>query len=122
MVFGKFNVILLYGTGTRTAEAYEGDVTGVAVLHIEYSSNNITPLVPVAITGPIKNVIKGNIVNLDGSKSYSLITGNSIIAGRLKTNQKAVRQYHQIQISLTRNLRLIYLEITPSLIVNQWLL
>lgn len=58
------------GTGTRTAEAYEGDVTGVAVLHIEYSSN-ITPLVPVAITGPDQNVIKGNIVNLDGSKSYS---------------------------------------------------
>jgi hypothetical protein len=58
------------GTGTRTAEAIEGDATGAPVLHIEYSVN-VTPLVPVAITGPDQNVIKGSIINLDGSQSYS---------------------------------------------------
>ncbi|MCI5166919.1 MAG: DUF4091 domain-containing protein [Candidatus Electrothrix sp. GM3_4] len=46
---GNDIVIIMTGSGTRTAEAYDGDNTGAALLHVEYSTGTPSKTAPVIL-------------------------------------------------------------------------
>lgn len=43
---GNALVIIITGTGTRTAEAYDGDPSGAPLLHVEWTGSSTTDIVP----------------------------------------------------------------------------
>ena len=64
---GNSLVIIITGTGVRTAEAFEGDAAGAPLLHIEYESG-MANQPPVLDAGSDQTIIlPSNTVNLNGT-------------------------------------------------------
>jgi hypothetical protein len=69
---GNAMAFIVSGTGSRVAEAFEGDAAGAPLLHIEYSSTNEdNAVIPFADAGGNQNVARGTLVQLNGSLSAS---------------------------------------------------
>ncbi|HPR31595.1 MAG TPA: sugar-binding protein [Prolixibacteraceae bacterium] len=68
---GNAMAFMISGSGTRTAEAYDGDPNGAPLLHIEYSNPYGEATLPVAIASTDNIPRRGEEVLLDGSTSYS---------------------------------------------------
>jgi hypothetical protein len=68
-VGGNSLAIIVRGTGTRTAEAYEEDHGGAALLHVEYSTEFVNRAPVVAISSPAdgSNFVAGQAVSFSGS-------------------------------------------------------
>ncbi|MBN1925139.1 MAG: lamin tail domain-containing protein [Prolixibacteraceae bacterium] len=68
---GNAIVIMVTGTGTRTAESFDGDAAGAPLLHVEYSKQPGEAAIPVAVIGESIEAGIGEVVFLNGSQSYS---------------------------------------------------
>lgn len=68
---GNSLAIMLTGTGTRTAESYDGDASAAPLLHVEYSTDPGEAEIPVAVLDDNIEAGIDEIVHLDGSLSYS---------------------------------------------------
>ena len=66
---GNSLVIIITGTGRRTAESYEGDAAGAAKLTVEYSTAPVNNAPSVSIVSPANaaTVIEGSTVSFSGS-------------------------------------------------------
>ena len=66
---GNNIVFIIDGTGSRTAESYDGESANAALLHIEYTT--LTPNIPpTANAGADQNVDEDSSVPLDGTASF----------------------------------------------------
>jgi hypothetical protein len=90
-VSGNAATLVLTGTGTRTAEAYEGAAGSSAVLHLEFEppagGGGATNVAPSVNAGPDLSVVRPDAATLAGSVSDDgLPTGSSVTAAWLQVS------------------------------------
>jgi K319-like protein len=68
-VSGNALVLVITGTGHRTAESYDGDVTGAALLHVEIQSGGPSNQPPSVSAGPDQTITLPADASLDGTVS-----------------------------------------------------
>ncbi|UCB42209.1 MAG: PKD domain-containing protein [Dehalococcoidales bacterium] len=66
---GNSLVIIITGTGQRTAESYNGDAAGAPLLHIEYTGDPSVNQPPAVDAGSDAFVVLADSVSLDGTVS-----------------------------------------------------
>ena len=96
---GNSLVIIITGSGERTAEAYNGDQAGAPLLHVEYMGPSSGNQPPVVQAGPDQAITLPDVAVLDGTVSddglpdgvltstWSLLNGSGVVTF---TNASAV--------------------------------
>jgi len=79
---GNALVLVITGTGRRTAEAFEG--SGAPVLHLEYSTGTASNQPPSVGAGPDQNIVLLAAAGLDGT-----VSDDGLPAGTLSTTWSA---------------------------------
>ncbi len=64
---GNSMVIIITGTGERTAEAYNGDSAGAPLLHVEYVTGSGVNQAPIVDAGPDQTITLPNSATLDAT-------------------------------------------------------